>query len=212
VIGSRARRRFEARDRKRNGVEPPFMKAAPSRRTAKVGGRDGTDMDFEIRHTFDADRDTVEAAMFDADLPGFLIKNMSLVTGIEVVERKDESWGVSRKVRYTPVPMIKKVGTKEVKPEWMAWIEQSRFDRSAHRLEFENLPTIRQIRELMEQRGTIRFESDGVGRTQRTISGVLKIKVFLIGKIAERIIYSNAEKILDEEARAFNAYLRQRKA
>ncbi|MFN7133098.1 MAG: DUF2505 family protein [Myxococcales bacterium] len=169
-------------------------------------------MDFEITHTFDADREVVEQAMFELELAPFLLKNMTLVTHIELKEKKEDDKGIARKVHYVPVPMIKKVGTFDVEPEWMAWIEHSRFDRASHRLEFENVPVVKQIAELMEQKGTIRFEPAGPGKTKRVVSGVLKVKFPILGRVAEKIIYPNAEKILDEEARAFNAYLQQRKA
>ena len=53
------------------------------------------------------------------------------------------------------------------------------------------------------------------GRTERTISGELKVTnlPFLLkplGGIAERIIYSNAENLLNEEAKVFGEFLKTR--
>lgn len=168
-------------------------------------------MDFEISHTFDAEREVVEKAMFEPELASFLLQNMTLVTQIEVKEKNESGATIRRKVHYTPVPMIKKVGPTPVEPEWMAWVEHSEFDRSRHEIAFENVPVVKQIAELMEQKGTIRFEPAGPGKTRRVVSGVLRIRFPLLGRVAERIIYPNAEKILDEEAKAFNAYLKVRK-
>lgn len=169
-------------------------------------------MDFEISHTFDAPREVVEEAMFDESLTPFLLRNMTLVTQIELKEKVENGATVRRKVRYTPVPMIRKIGPTPVEPEWMSWVEHSEFDRTRHQMEFENVPVVRHIAELMEQRGTIRFEAMGSDKTRRIVGGVLRIRFPILGRVAERIIYPNAEKILDEEAKWFNAYLQQRHA
>ncbi len=68
----------------------------------------------------------------------------------------------------------------------------------------------------MENQGTFKFRDVG-GKTERTISGQLKIigLPFLLkplAMIAEQIIYSNAEKLLLEEASVFGKFLAQRGA
>ena len=49
------------------------------------------------------------------------------------------------------------------------------------------------------------------GKTERTISGELEIKVFLLGKIAEKLIYVEAEKILNQEAAALASFIAEKK-
>ena len=66
----------------------------------------------------------------------------------------------------------------------------------------------------LENSGTFSFRDVG-GRTERTISGELKVTnlPFLLkplGGIAERIIYSNAESLLNEEAKVFGEFLKTR--
>src|SRR5947207_2015192 len=123
-------------------------------------------MKFELKHTFDAPRDAVIAAMFDPALLDHLKKEMSTIREIQTLERNDDATSLRRRIRYTPEPLIKKIGPKEVPPGAMAWVEQSRFDKAAQRLEFENIPDMNTVRKLLTNKGTITFRDLG-GRTER---------------------------------------------
>lgn len=168
-------------------------------------------MRFELRHRFDAPLDKVEAALFADDLPAFLTQHMPhTVVSIEPLEKHEQGSRVTRRVKYVPAPLIKQIGPKQVDPTWMAWIEESTFDRDTHQMEFRNLPCVRQVAELVENRGRLTLRAVG-NATDRVVEGELRVKVFLLGKIAEKIIYVQAEKLLDDEARAFSAYLAGKK-
>ena len=165
-------------------------------------------MNFEIVHTFEAERERVERAMFDPRLSGYLTRRMTLVREIQLLDKREDDGGrLVRRVRYVPAPMIRKVGAMPVRPEWMSWTEESSFEPGAHRVEYANVPTVPAVAELMEQRGEIRFEKDGPGRTRRVIRGTLRIKMPMVGGAVERLIYPNAARILDEEAQALAAWL-----
>jgi hypothetical protein len=168
-------------------------------------------MKFELKHTFDAPVDAVITAMFDPAVFEHLKQNMTTIKDIQPIERTEDAGTIRRRTRYTPVPLIKKVGPKQVPPAALAFIEDSRFDKGARRLEFDNIPDQSTLRKLLVNRGTITFRDLG-GRTERTVAGELAVKVFLLGKIAERIIYGEAEKILNEEARALASFITARKA
>jgi hypothetical protein len=169
-------------------------------------------MDFRIVHYFDADREQVEDAMFEASLTPLLLRDMTLIREIELLEQRSDPRHVWRRVRYVPVPMIKRIGPKEIPPEWMAWTERSAFHRLAHEMEYENVPEIGAVADRMEQRGMVRFEQVGPRRTRRVITGVLRVKVPIVGRLAERIIYANAIPILEEEARVLAEYLKEKGA
>jgi hypothetical protein len=168
-------------------------------------------MHFEIVHTFDAEPDAVARAMFSPEVAEFLSKNVPSVEGIEPISRDEDERQIRRKVKYRPVPVIRKVATKEVKPEWMHWVEESIYDKKSRVVTFANIPTTRKIAELMENRGTITLEPAGPGRTRRIIKGELKIKVFMLGAVAERLIYPQAQKIVNEEAQALTRLLSQKR-
>ena len=167
-------------------------------------------MKFELRHTFDGDLAAVEAALLDPALPAYLKQHMKLVTEIAPLERQDEGETVRRRVRYVPVPLIQHIGPKKVPPGAMAWVEESTYDRRAHRMEFRNISDHPKLRSLLDNSGTLSLHDLGGGRTERVVAGELKVKVMLLGRIAEKIIHSEAEKILGEEAKVLNDFVKVR--
>ena len=123
----------------------------------------------------------------------------------------DEGSRVVRRVRYMPKPLIQKIGPKEIPPRWMEWVEESTLDRGAKTVTFQNRPTTQKIANLLVNQGTMQFRSKGA-KTERVLKGELKVKVFLLGKIAEKFIYNQASRILEEEARALNKFIQSRSA
>ena len=172
-------------------------------------------MKFELKHTFDAPVDAVMDAMSDPAFPEFMKTHMKLMSDIKPVDRKEEAGRLSWRLRCVPVPMIKKVGPKEVPPEALAFVQESTIDRAAKRISFKNVAEHPKVLKHLENSGSFTFRDVG-GRTERTISGELKVTnlPFLLkplGGIAERIIYSSAEDLLNEEAKVFGDFLKQRK-
>lgn len=172
-------------------------------------------MKFELKHTFDAPVDAVIDAMTDPAFPDFMKQHMKLMSDIKPVDRKEEGGRLSWRLRCVPVPMIKKVGPKEVPPEALAFVQESTIDRAQKRISFKNVAEHPQVKKHLENSGSFSFRDLG-GKTERTIAGELKVTnlPFLLkplGPIAERLIYSNAENLLQEEARVFGEFLKQRK-
>ncbi|MBM4371261.1 MAG: DUF2505 family protein [Deltaproteobacteria bacterium] len=166
-------------------------------------------MEFEIRHRFEAPVEEVERVMFHEDLPRLLASRVELLRELELLEARRSGSRLERRVRYLPVPMIRKIGTVTVEPEWMEWVEESSYDFSTHRGTFVNVPARRRIAELLSNHGSLRFEPRG-GATERVVSGELRVKVFMVGRIAEKVIHGHAAKLLDQEAAAVAALLRDR--
>ena len=164
-------------------------------------------MKFRFEHEFDVDVEKLEEAMFSEDLPPFLKENMPSLKDMEVLERKEEGDSLKRRVRYEPVPLIEKVGPKRVPPEAMIWVEESTYDRKRRVLEFKNVPTHPKVRGLMTNHGTVELRSLGPGRSKRTMKGELKVSVPILGRVAEKIIFKTAGKIIEEEARALQGFL-----
>ncbi len=172
-------------------------------------------MKFELKHTFDAPVDQVIDAMTDPAFPDFMKSHMKLMSDIKPVERKEDGGRLSWKLRCVPVPMIKKVGPKEVPPEALAFVQESTIDRAAKRISFKNVAEHPKVVKHLENSGAFTFRDVG-GRTERVISGELKVTnlPFLLkplAGIAERLIYSNAEDLLNEEAKVFGEFLKTRK-
>ncbi len=161
-------------------------------------------MHFEFTHTFRAPVDVVEKAMLDERFPAFLLGHHPKMQEAVVLERKEVGTKVERRVRYRPKPIIESVGPKKVPPEYLAFVEESTFDLAAHRCEFKNVPTVAGVAAHLINRGTMTFRDVG-GRCERRTTGTLEITglpMFLrpVGALAERLIHSEAHKLLDAEA------------
>lgn len=173
-------------------------------------------MNFKLEHTFDAPVEAVLEAMADPAFPLFLKGRMKSMQSIEPVDRKDEGSAVEWKWHCVPTPIIKSVGPKKIAPESLAFTQQTRLDRKARKATFKNVADHPKVRAHLENGGTIEFREEN-GKTRRTLSGELKVGglPFLLrplAGVAEGIIYSNAQKLLQEEAEAFQQFLKERQA
>jgi len=157
-------------------------------------------MQFELIHTFKASPTAVMNALLDPELGQPLTERMTTIIEIETLSRTEDGDKVTLRTRYLPVPLIKKVATKEINPRWMEWVSEVTFDLKTTKGEFRNIPTTGRIANLMDNYGTMTLTDLGNGTTRRVIAGELRIKVPVLGRIAEKIIYKEAAKILDEEA------------
>src|SRR5688572_4529543 len=102
-------------------------------------------MRFEIVHTFDAEPEQVALAMFAPDLAAHIAKDVPSIEGIEPVSRDEDDKQIRRKNKYRPVPVIRKVGPKEVRPEWMHFIEETTYNKQTRSAQFKNVPTTGKI-------------------------------------------------------------------
>ena len=166
-------------------------------------------MKFKLESILNSSLENVEKLMFSEEYYVFLKSNHSAVDDIEVIEQTFEDDRVVREVKYTPRPIIRKVGPKEVPKEAMVFMERSTYDRGRHILDFENIPKISWVAKRLKNSGTMTFTQEG-DRTRRVVAGELKVKFLILGAIAERIIYSQARKILEEEVACFKKYIRSK--
>lgn len=167
-------------------------------------------MHFKFSHDFDAPLAELERVMFHDGLFPLLEQRMENIIKVEPLEVKRDGARMTRKVRYLPVPMIKSIGVKKVEPEWMEWIEESSYDFKSHSGTFRNVPARYRIAAVLSNSGTLRLESNGRGGSRQCLEGELVVSVFMVGKIAERIIHSNAVKLLEEQAVVIDGVLRNK--
>ncbi len=171
-------------------------------------------MHFELKHTFDAHIDQVTSAMLDPNYGKYLLEHHSLVLEVEPQSQAEEGQVLRRKIRYRTKPVIEKIGPKTVPPEWFAFIEDSSFDKNRYQLNFENVATSSSIRKMLVNRGSVTLVAKSPNLTERITSGELKLALpFLLKPLAvigERVIYSEASKLLDEEASVLTKWIQDR--
>ena len=167
-------------------------------------------MQFRIEHRFPGSPTSVAAKMFSPDIGPILSERMSTIIEVEGLAQTREGDLLRARTRYLPVPLIKRVGPKRVEPRWMEWIAEFEFDKTSGKGSFRNIPTTAQVARLMDNHGTIELHAVPGGETLRVLEGELRIKVPLLGRIAEKIIHKNAVSILDDEAEVMRALLAQK--
>lgn len=164
-------------------------------------------MKYRFEHEFPCDRDTLMRTMFRNGITEELKPRMAHVQEAETKSWSEAGGRITRKVRYMPVPKISSVGPKKVEPRWMEWVEESELDLARGTARYVNVPTTHKVAELLKNHGTVEFLPAGPNRTKRVLSGELKVEVFLVGSVAERLIHSYAKEIVDEEAAALSRHI-----
>ncbi|HEV8323964.1 MAG TPA: DUF2505 family protein [Myxococcota bacterium] len=166
-------------------------------------------MKFSLKHTFDATIERYERALFHPALMDFLVPRMPGVKAVEVLEHVEENGVVRRKRRFIPnAPASLPVFARGVKPEMMQWVEDSVYERATHLFRYENVPNIPpSYRSWFVNKGEYRIDADGPRRVRRLITGELTLKVPLIGGIGERLIWKEAERNFESEAKALQEFL-----
>lgn len=167
-------------------------------------------MKFKFRRGFDASVEEVERVLFHEGLNDLLKKRMSTIIDIETIEVSRNGDQLHRRVRYLPQPLIRSIAGKKVEPEWMEWFEESTYNFSTHSGHFRNIPTHYRIAAVLKNEGTLTLRSLGPNRCEEVLQGDLTVSVFLLGKIAEKIIQTNAFKILEEQAKILDGILQSR--
>lgn len=168
-------------------------------------------MHFELTHTFRAPAAVVMKAMLDERFPEFLLKHHPKMLEAKVLEREEKGGIIGRRVRYRPKPIIESVGPKKIPPEYLAFVEESSFDIAARKFDFKNVPTVAGVAKHLQNGGTMTFADTAQG-CERRANGTLEITnlPFLlrpVGALAERIIYSEAQKLLDAEAQVLQSFI-----
>ena len=168
-------------------------------------------MRFEKTQHIDGTLDEVEHALLSEEYLHFLLKHHGVLLEVQLLDKKDSGDKVTRKVRYRPKPVIEAIGTKQVPPEWFAFVESSTWDKKARSGRFTNTPTSNKISSMLVNTGVIRLREGGAGKTVRTMEGEISLKLpfllKLLAPIGEAVIHREGLKILDNEAPVMNRFI-----
>lgn len=168
-------------------------------------------MNFELRHSFDAPIARVASAMMESEFLSFLSENHPKVRKITPLKREEDLGSLRREVLYQTEPAFDRVGPKTVPAQWFEFIESSVWDPTTYRLTFHNVPTHTKLKALVRNEGVIQLREIEGNRTERIATGKLEVKLPLLMKplaaITERLIYAEAQKLLEGEAEALQKWL-----
>lgn len=164
-------------------------------------------MKLEVVHKYDFPVDEVERVLFDERLLPLLKERMTTLLDVKPLNCRRDGNTLHREVKYFPKPMISSVAGKKVEPEWMVFTEVSTYDLASHKGTFKNLPQHHRIAPLLTNQGELLLRATGPASCEQVIRTEVKVDVFVVGKIAEKIIASNGEKLLEEQAAVLRGVL-----
>lgn len=172
---------------------------------------------FSVVHTFRAAPNVVADAMLDPALPSFLREHHELLEEASAEAHHEEGALVRRRVRYRPRPFLERLGPKKIPPEYLAYVEETTFDRQSLTGSFENRALRAAVRRHLINHGTVTLRATGEGRTERRIEGVIELVGLppLLRPLrawVQRLLRVEAERLIDVEARCLEAFIIARRA
>ena len=156
-------------------------------------------------HEFDIPLDALELAVVSPNLvEKFSARAQQMRVGIErVVERHRAIRGavLERTWHYQANVTIPKFARGYVTQEMCAWDEPAVYDMSKHRGTWSVSPNVKpEWRRYFESKGTYALDALKDGRSRRTISGEVVLRVRVVRQVAERLIVNQVKKAFDAEA------------
>jgi hypothetical protein len=156
---------------------------------------------FEVVHEFDIPLDALELAVISPNLFNELSSRLPSIESVQQKEHVLKDGRLERLWSYRANVRIPAFATRYVTPEMCAWDEKSTYDIKRHTSEWTILPHVKpEWRKLFAAKGTYTLAQLGSGRTRRTVSGSIELRVPLVRQVAEKLIVGEVRKTFDAEA------------
>jgi hypothetical protein len=156
---------------------------------------------FEIVHEFDIPLDALELAVISPSLCQNLAYRLPNMESIHQKEhllkdgRLERVWSCRANFRLPPF------ARGYVTPEMMAWDERSTYDIKNHSSVWSISPHVKpEWRKYFGASGAYELTSLDRGRTRRTVSGTVELRVPVLRQVAEKLIVGEVRKTFDAEA------------
>jgi len=156
---------------------------------------------FEVVHEFDIPLDALELAVISPNLFQQLSSRLPSIESVLQKEHVLKDGRLERLWSYRANVKIPAFATRYVTPEMCAWDEKSTYDIKRHASEWTILPHVKpEWRKLFAAKGTYTLAQLSSGRTRRTVSGSIELRVPLVRPVAEKLIVGEVRKTFDAEA------------
>jgi hypothetical protein len=156
---------------------------------------------FEITHEFDIPLDALELAVISPNLWSRLANRLANIESIQQKEHLLKGDRLERVWSYRANVRLPAFARAYVKPEMMAWDEKSTYDIKKHASDWSIAPRIKpEWRKHFSATGTYVLTRLDSGRTKRTISGTVELRVPVLRQSAEKLIVGEMRKTFDAEA------------
>lgn len=158
-------------------------------------------MHFEIVHEFDIPLDALELAVISPNLCQKLAHRLPNMESIQQKEHVLKDDRLERVWSYRANMRLPTFARAYVTPEMMAWDERGTYDIKKHASEWTISPRVKpEWRKYFASAGSYVLTTLDSGRTKRTVSGTVELRVPVLRQVAEKLIVGEVRKIFDAEA------------
>lgn len=156
---------------------------------------------FEISHEFDIPLDALELAVISPNLCSKLAYRLPNIESVHQKEHVLKDGRLERVWGYRANVKLPAFARAYLKPEMMAWDERSTYDIKRHASDWTIAPHVKpEWRRYFAASGTYELATLASGRTRRTVSGNIELRVPVIREVAEKLILGEVKKTFDAEA------------
>ncbi len=164
-------------------------------------------MRFEFCHEFDAPLDALELAVMSPDLATRLAQHWDKIESVKTVSHDLGVDTFERVWRFQARAPLRLLDGYELTREMMAWHEHASYRRRDHTGQWRIEPCQPRARWKDYFQATGRYQLDPLedGRSRRTVTGQLSIRLKVVGKVLARVALAEVRKAYDAEADALRA-------
>ena len=164
-------------------------------------------MQFTIHHDIDAPLDAIELAMMSPDLGPLMGHNFAALESVQAVEHEVADNTFSRVWRFQAKAPLKVLRAYDISRDMMSWEEHSSYTRATHCATWHVYPLGDTDPEAPWRRhfhasGRYQLTTLSGGRTRRTVSGELSVRLRLVGNVVERAAIKRLHDAYEAEANA----------
>ena len=158
-------------------------------------------MQFEISHEFDIPLDALELAVISPTLCQKLAHRLPNMESVHQKEHVLKDARLERVWSYRANVKLPAFARAYIKPEMMAWDERSTYDIRKHASEWNIVPHVKpEWRKFFAASGSYVLTTLASGRTRRTISGSIDLRLPVFRQVAEKLIVAEVRRTFDAEA------------
>jgi hypothetical protein len=160
-------------------------------------------MNFLIEQHLNGPMDAVQSVLFD---PDFVAARSSLpkLGDAELLESSRDGSSGHQRIRLRFTAPLSSAVTAVIDPSKLTWVDDATYDLVAHIAEHQILPDNYADRLSCSYRALLEARDGG---THRSLDGVMKVRMPLVGGKVERAIVSGLEEHADAEAVLINEFL-----
>ncbi len=158
-------------------------------------------MHFEIVHEFDIPLDALELAVLSPTLCSKMSHRLPNMESIQQKEHVLKDGSLERVWSYRANVRLPEFARAYVTPEMMAWDERYNYVIERHAAEWVITPRVKpEWRKFFAASGSYLLTTLDSGRTKRTVTGTVELRVPVLRQVAEKLIVGEVRRTFDAEA------------